>query len=244
QFRSLLPSPMLPQIAKLLVIQDRDLKIRALQKELDHLPVEEDDAREKLAGDKRRVEIAKAAVQENEVAMKNLELDIQTRRDSIAKLKIQQYETRKNDEFQAMGLEIERYGKEISTLEDRELVLMEKAEQLKQELADAQLALEATQRLVDEELADIEARRANLNTEKAELQTSREASEKEVDADTLDVYNRLFKSKGGLVVVPLEAGQCKGCHMKVVKSTVVDVKTEKAVTHCESCGRILYNADE
>ena len=235
---------MLPAIAKLLIIQDRDLKIRAIEKELDHLPVEEDDARDKLAGDRRRVEAAKLAVQENEVAMKNLELDIQTRRDSIAKLKIQQYETRKNDEFRAMGGEIERYGKEESELEDRELVLMEKGEQLKQALADAQLKLEATQRLVDEELADIATRRGNLNEEKAALQATRQESEKEVDGDVLDIYNRLFKSKGGLVVVPLVNGQCKGCHMKVVKSTVVAVKAAREVTHCESCGRILYCGDE
>ena len=235
---------MLPAIAKLLIIQDRDLKIRAIEKELDHLPVEEDDARDKLAGDRRRVEAAKLAVQENEVAMKNLELDIQTRRDSIAKLKIQQYETRKNDEFRAMGGEIERYGKEVSELEDRELVLMEKGEQLKQALADAQLKLEATQRLVDEELADIATRRGNLNEEKAALQATRQESEKEVDGDVLDIYNRLFKSKGGLVVVPLVNGQCKGCHMKVVKSTVVAVKAAREVTHCESCGRILYCGDE
>lgn len=235
---------MLPAIAKLLIIQDRDLKIRAIEKELDHLPVEEDDARDKLAGDRRRVEAAKLAMQENEVAMKNLELDIQTRRDSIAKLKIQQYETRKNDEFRAMGGEIERYGKEVSELEDRELVLMEKGEQLKQSLADAQLKLEATQRLVDEELADIATRRDNLTAEKAELQSNRQESEKDVDGDVLDIYNRLFKSKGGLVVVPLVNGQCKGCHMKVVKSTVVAVKAGREVTHCESCGRILYCGDE
>lgn len=235
---------MLPSIAKLLVIQDRDLRIRAIQKELDHLPVEEEEARDKLAGDRRRLEAARQAVQENEVAIKNLELDIQTRRNSIAKLKVQQYETRKNDEFRAMGAEIERYGREVAELEDRELLLMEKAEQLKQSQADAHLTLEATQRLVDEELADIGTRRGHLADERAGLEASRRESEPQVDPDVLDIYDRLFKSKGGLVVVPLENGQCKGCHMRVVKSTVVAVKSEKEVTHCESCGRILYSAEE
>ena len=74
---------------------------------------------------------AKKAVQENEVAMKNLEIEIETRNDSIAKLKIQQYETKKNEEFRAMGTEIERYGNEVRELEDQELELMEKGETLK-----------------------------------------------------------------------------------------------------------------
>ena len=28
--------------------------------------------------------------------------------------------------------------------------------------------------------------------------------------------------------------------MKVVKSTVIDVKAENHLAHCENCGRILY----
>lgn len=231
---------MLPEVEKLVVIQDRDLKIRAIQRELDNLPIEEDDAREKLAGDRKRVEAAKLAVQENEVAIKNLELDVQVRRDSIAKLKVQQFETRKNEEFRAMGAEIERYGREVSDLEDRELELMEKADKLKKALGAAQAALDATQQLVDEELVDIAARRTNLETEKAELENARKTAAAEIDADVLDIYDRLFKSKGGLVVVALEDGQCKGCHMKVIKSTVVAVKVEKEITHCDNCGRILY----
>ena len=59
---------------------------------------------------------------------KSLELDVGTRSESIARLKTQQYETRKNDEFSAMGREIERYQNEISALEDQELELMEQAD--------------------------------------------------------------------------------------------------------------------
>ncbi len=231
---------MLPEVEKLVVIQDRDLKIRAIQKELDQLPMEEDDVREKLAADKRAVEAAKLAVQENEVAMKNLELDIQTRQDSIAKLKVQQFETRKNEEFRAMGQEIEKYQAEVTALEDRELDLMEKGETLRARLTSAEAALAASQELVDEDLADIDARRLNLSKEKAEIEAQRANEAAAVQPEVIDIYNRLFKSKGGLVVVPLEDGQCKGCHMKVIKSTVVAVKTEKEITHCENCGRILY----
>ena len=38
-----------------------------------------------------------------EVDRKKLELDVGTRQESIARLKTQQYQTRKNDEFQAIG---------------------------------------------------------------------------------------------------------------------------------------------
>ena len=231
---------MLPQIEKLLVVQDRDLKIAAIQKELDHLPLEEEDAQEKLEEDRTRVESAKKTVQENEIAMKNLEIEIETRNDSITKLKIQQYETKKNEEFRAMGHEIERYGNEVRKLEDEELELMEKGEILKATLKEASATFANTKEIVDEEMGDITSRRANLLKEMEELKVSREAATGEVDPDTLDIYNRLFVSKGGLVVVGLVDEKCQGCHMKVTKSTAINVRNEHEVTHCENCGRILY----
>ena len=70
-----------------------------------------------------------------EVDRKRLELDVGTRNESIARLKTQQYQTRKNDEFQAMGNEIQRYEDEIRKLEDQELELMEQVDKLKVEVA-------------------------------------------------------------------------------------------------------------
>lgn len=231
---------MLPEIEKLLVIQDRDLKIVAIEKELKHLPLEEEDAKEKQQEDQAAADAAKKAVQENEMAMKNLEIDIETRNDSITKLKIQQYETKKNDEFQAMTHEIERYGNEVRKLEDEELELMEKGETLKAKLGELTAVLNKTTENVDEELGDIQARRANLEAEIAELKQSRDGSAGDVEAELLDVYDRLLTSKGGLVVVGLIDEMCQGCHMKVIKSTKIDVRAEQKVTHCENCGRILY----
>ena len=56
---------------------------------------------------------------------KSLELDAQSRRDSIAKYKTQQFQTRKNEEFQAIGHEIQRFEKEIEKIEDHEIEIME-----------------------------------------------------------------------------------------------------------------------
>lgn len=231
---------MLPEVEKLVIIQDRDLKIRSIEKELESLPEEEADAREKLASDQAMLTAAKQAVQENEVAMKNLEIDIQTRQESIARLKVQQFQTRKNEEFRAMGSEIERYGREVTALEDRELELMEKGEQLKKTQSEAERVLAATREMVEEDLEATAKRRENLEAEKAETESKRREETKQVDPDTLDLYDRLFKSKGGLVVVGLQDGQCTGCHMRVIKSTVVAVKSENEIAYCENCGRILY----
>jgi len=231
---------MLPEVEKLLRVQHHDQKIKTIDKELAGIPVEEADIRDKLVEDQRAVEAAKLEMQHTEVAVKNLEIDVATRRDSITKLKMQQFETRKNEEFQRMGTEIERYTAEIAGLEDREMELMEKADIQRKALDIARGKLKENEISVKEELEDLAELAAKLKADRAAEVAEREQHAGAIEEHVIDNYNRLFKSKNGMAVVGLVDEVCQGCHMKVVKSTVVEVKGENRLAHCENCGRILY----
>lgn len=231
---------MLPQVEKLLRVQHHDQKIKAIDKELAGIPVEAEDIRERLVADQKAVEAARVELQHTEVAIKNLELDVATRRNTIGKLKVQQFETRKNEEYQRMGLEIERYAAEIGALEDREMELMEKADLQKKELEAARTTLRENEIAVKAELEDLDALAAKLASDRSAELAERDRLAGEVEGDVLDNYHRLFKSKNGMAVVGLVDEICQGCHMKVVKSTVIEVKAENHLAHCENCGRILY----
>jgi len=231
---------MLPEITQLLKLQERDQRIRALQKELKDIPKNEAMAKMQLAGDLASVEAASQKSKEIEVKIKSVELDIATRQNSIKRLHDQQFETRKNDEFQALGHEIKRYEGDVSTLEDTELEHMEALEKAKVVLKEAQAKLAITQGRVDEELKSLAIRaegvKARLLIEEAERKTLAIP----VEAPVLDLYNRLFTKKGDSAVVALNHGICAGCHMKVVTGTVQQLRAGETITQCESCGRILY----
>ena len=129
-----------PDITGLLSLQERDLRLQELRKELERIPQEQGLARERLAAHQQAVDDAKASLQENEVAIKGVELDVGTRRESITRLKQQQFETRKNEEYQALGVKVIHYTKEIDGLETRELELMERGDQLRNSLQEAEAA--------------------------------------------------------------------------------------------------------
>jgi len=234
---------MLADLETLLIIQDRDLRILALRKDLANMPRMIELAKTRLNGDQAAVAKAKEALQANEVIVKRSELDIQTRRNTLQRLRTQQYETKKNEEYQAIGHEVERYLKEIGRLEDEELVLMEKSEQLRAALTVADAGYRRTQELVDAELRGLEERRSNDEARIAELIAERSTFTGKVEPGLLGIYDRLVKAKQGSALVALSAGQCKGCHMKVTTSTVLKAKTDQEITHCENCGRILYFED-
>lgn len=231
---------MRPELETLLVIQDRDRKILALRKDLANVPSQIQHAESRLTHDREAVQRHRGELQQLEVKMKKLELDIQTRENTIGKLKNQQYETRKNEEYRALGHEVERYQGEVTRLEDEELELMEEAEGVKSRLAEAEASLAKTRQRVDEELAGLEERRRNAEEEIRSLEESKAPFIARVEPTLYTMYERLLKSKGGSAVVPLAGGQCKGCHMKVTTATVVKAKAEQEVTHCEQCGRIVY----
>lgn len=231
---------MLPEIIQLLRVQDCDQRIRQVQKDLKDIPSQESRARAQLAGDQMAVEKAHHEVQALELAIKSIELDVGTRRVSIKRLLDQQFETRKNDEFRAMGNEIERYEKEVRVLEDRELEEMLKLEAAKEQYAHAQAKLAATTALVDEDLKKLAERAVTMEGRLTDLERERSELVAPVPEEAFSLYDRIFKKKGDSAVVPLAGEMCGGCHMKVVIGTVQKLRQDETLTQCESCGRLLY----
>jgi len=228
------------ELEQLLVLQDRQQKIRQIQTEIKTLPLERAHLQSQLAATAAGVESLKQKGRQVEVERKKLELDVGTRTESISRLKTQQYQTRKNDEFQAIGHEIERYENEIRKLEDQELELMIEADKHKAEMEAADKSARATKESISRQLSDLDAKSKALDNQQRELQKEREALAAEIDADLLDQFERLFNSKGDAAVVAVEHGVCTGCHMKVTTATASRVKAGKEIVSCENCGRILY----
>jgi len=228
------------ELEQLLVLQDRQQKIRQIQAEIKTVPLERAHLESQLAATEAGVESLKQKGRQVEVERKNLELDVGTRTESIARLKTQQYQTRKNDEFQAIGHEIERYENEVRKLEDQELELMIEADKLKGEVEAADKRARATKESISRQLTDLETKSKALGSQQQELETERKALAAQIDDDLLDQFERLFNSKGDAAVVAVEHGVCTGCHMKVTTATAARVKAGKEIVSCEQCGRILY----
>ncbi len=232
--------PMLPVVQQLLVLQERDQRIRSLQRDLKEIPNLKIRAATRLADDEAAVAVARARVLEVELAIKNLDLDAQTRRNTIVRLKDQQFATRKNEEFRVMGLEIVRYEKDVHDLEDKEIELMEKLESVKPELVTALAKLAATKKLVDEEVAELTERTKHIEARLVDLTTERVTMVQSIDPSPFGMYERLMKTKGDSAIVMLENGICGGCHVRVVSGTMNSLKLNEAITYCEQCGRVLF----
>ena len=233
---------MYPELEQLLVLQDRQQKIKQIETEIETVPLQRNSLEAQLAASVAGVEALKQKNRHVEMDRKKLELDVGTRAETIARLKTQQYQTRKNDEFQAIGHEIERYENEIRKIEDEELELMVQADTIKVDLAEEEKKAGVVRESIARQTKDLEAKSATLQSQLEELSKERAEIAGKIDEDLLSRFERLFKSKGDAVVVALEHEVCTGCHMKVTTQTAHRVKAGKEIVSCENCGRILYDA--
>jgi len=231
-----------PELEQLLVLQDRQQKIKQIQTEIETVPLQRNSLEAQLAASVAGVEVLKQKNRHVEMDRKKLELDVGTRAETIARLKTQQYQTRKNDEFQAIGHEIERYENEIRKIEDEELELMVQADTIKVDLAEEEKKAGVVRESIARQTKDLEAKSTTLQSQLEELSKERAEIAGKIDEDLLSRFERLFKSKGDAVVVALEHEVCTGCHMKVTTQTAHRVKAGKEIVSCENCGRILYDA--
>jgi hypothetical protein len=229
------------ELEQLLVLQDRQQKIRQIENEIRTVPMQRKSLESQLAASVAAREDVKHRAQQVEINRKNLELDVGTRQQSIARLRTQQYETRKNDEFQAIGNEIQRYEKEISGIEDQELELMDQADKLKVEVSAEEKKAATAKDSVSRQLIDLDEKAKTLTARLEDLKKERESIASNIDEDLLDRFDRLFASKGDAAVVALEHDVCTGCHMKVTTATAFQVRAGREIINCEQCGRILYD---
>ena len=177
---------MLPSIEKLLTLQNRDQKLRAVLTEIAALPGEKTARERELKAVDDRLEAARSRQREIEMERKKLELEVKGKQDQIHRYKNQQLETRKNDEFTALRHEIDNAEKSIIEIEDRELVLMEEAESLKPALQAAQEAHDVEKKKVESHMASLVTRKENLDVRKSELEAERQSATEGIDEDLLD----------------------------------------------------------
>jgi len=231
---------MLPVIENLLILQDRDRKILTLLDELAHVGPERDSLRASLSSNQAALDAAKHKVMHLESDRKKLELDVEAKKQQIDKYSIQQFQTKKNEEFKALEHEIATCKQTILKLDDQQIELMEQIESAQKSVAAANKNLADAKNVIESRIADITAREGNLNKELAELQSNRAELAEVVDESTRSKYDRLLKHKGQNVLVGIQHGVCGGCHMQLSRSIMIACQGDQEIVTCPNCNRILF----
>jgi hypothetical protein len=71
----------------------------------------------------------------------------------------------------------------------------------------------------------------------------REKVKNKVKKPDYNTYMRIRKALNGKAVVTLTRAACSGCHNVVPPQRQIEIRSNKKLYSCESCGRILVSPD-
>ena len=195
--------------------------------------------------------------------VKNLETELERDAELLQETELQQKATKLEADSQkerSESLNSQLYGGEVTNPRDLEslereasnvLVIVEQQESALAEIAvkveEAQTKKSKLESKLDEAKAAWEIRRTELqaslkelNAEKAGFEGRRSKMTDSLDPSTLERYEALRKSKGGLAVAKVERGLCQGCRMSLPTHQQQRVRSGRQEVLCSSCGRLLF----
>jgi predicted nucleic acid-binding Zn-ribbon protein len=228
---------------KLLVVQDRDIRIQRLERDLEAVPRERKAVEDELAELGEAVESSRLAIRDAEVHRKNLEVEVESMRERIAKYQGQQMQIKSNEEYRALTSEIDTLRTRIRGVEDEELQLMEQIETLAAGLKVSEAKFREEEREIDERRERIQEKEDALEKRLRELRTEREELAADCDPRLLGQYARILAKRRDVALVAIENGNCGGCHLRLPPATVNMARRDEGLVVCEHCGRMLYARD-
>lgn len=228
-------------IEKILVLQDRDRKILSLTQESVDIPARKQLIEQRLKDHHDAIAKAHEDLKRNAAGIKDVELEIESRKLRILKLREQQGSIKTNQEYRAIEHEIAALQEQIRGIEEREIELMEAAEALKARQAEVEAVLKREKEFVESDLKNLDARLQNIGAEIEAVKAEREKVLPDVDPEWLSRYQRIFANKGDVAMVPVEGGSCGGCHMRLPPQQVHLARRGTDMVACSFCGRLLYS---
>jgi len=174
--------------------------------------------------------------------MKNAEAEVDAQRIKIEQAESSLYSgnVKSPKELQDLQKDIASLKKYLTTLEERQLESMVKAEAADNELQSAKTELEKIKARLGSEHGKLIEEQADLFKQLEKLTEEREAAIAPIESGLLQVYEGLRQQKRGVAVVEVIDNACTACGTTVNASFQQNARSQKQLVNCPSCGRIIF----
>ncbi|HXE30227.1 MAG TPA: C4-type zinc ribbon domain-containing protein [Terriglobales bacterium] len=224
----------------LLEVQGLELRLRELDAEVASLPRKQAASEARLAGSKQAVERAKAAESSGQSERRQVDREIESLKEKIAKIRSHSGDVKTNQEYRALLDEIAFAEAQIAKHEERLLEIMEQAEALSRAVKDAEAELMRQLTAVEAETKALAEQSGRDREERQRVAAQRDQLRGQADETWLRRFDRVLRMRGNaMAAVDREA--CSGCRVRQRPQFLQEMEIQpERLFVCESCGRILY----
>jgi predicted nucleic acid-binding Zn-ribbon protein len=144
-------------------------------------------------------------------------------------------------ELQAMQADVDQLRRHQRTLEDRELELMERQEEIDGELDGLQGRISDAEAEITRSRALLAEQEGEIDEEAAGEQAERDTAAAGIPSALLSLYEQCRTRTRGIGVARLVGNTCQGCRLTIPATEVARIRKAGAddVAHCDNCGAIL-----
>jgi len=231
-------------VQKLLVLQEKDLRIDKLEEQLAAAPAERAKVDRLVDEAKAGEAAAKGRCQDEAKQLKSLEVEAETVRARMREFQAKSAMIKNNEEYRAALHQIEACSQQVRDAEDRELALMEQMEASRAAWEKARKDREAAETRAAEMRADLDLRERNCRDQLEAARADRQQAAALVPPDTASRYERIRRQvkrnwTDRRHFVPIKDNVCDRCHMNVTAQARMNARKATLVS-CENCGALLY----
>ncbi len=227
-------------LAQVVDLQDLDLEIAGLQREVQRIPREVADGEQLLNSSRGAWDQARERLAALEQLRRRKERELEDVTAEQRKRQGRLFEIKTNQEYAAVLKEIEGLKERRSKLEDEILGTFDDIEAAQSAVRDESARFQEREKIFQQERTTKEGELRRLQGELERVQEERRRQANRVEASLLQTYQRLLRSRGGLAVVPVKDGSCLGCHVALTPQTYNELRKGEVFVSCANCQRILY----
>lgn len=143
-------------------------------------------------------------------------------------------------ELQSLQQEVQNLRAQQSRREEIALEMIEAADALKDTMQRKGEALQQAEDAWKSESAALMARSDQLEVRRSELQKKRMQLASGLEAELLQRYETMRRTKQGRAVSKVEQNSCQWCRVILTPSELQRVRISRELQTCTNCGRFLY----
>ncbi len=232
------------EMEMLLKLQGVDYDLGELERSKDYLPEMIRNLEGEVTDTKVALEAAENELKELTLRHKNLDLDLTTFNQELAKFQKQMLAIKTNKEYDALTNEIASRKIKISDTEEEILKTLTRMDDLKEKIEEYKKKLEEVEEVNSTQLVHLKEELESIEDKIKVKKGERKNITVRIDKRLLGTYERVKKGRGDQVVVTIKKRACGACYKGIPPQIIQEIRLGDKIYTCDNCGRILIWTDE
>lgn len=228
----------------ILKLQGIDYELGELERSKDYLPDMINNLETELEETSNALEGFEKESTEQTLLNKNLDIELATLNQELAKFQKQMRDIKTNKEYDALTNEIVNRKLKISSTEEEILKVLTNIDDLKEKIKQYKQKLEEVEKNNTTQLTFLKKELSSIQDKIKIKKSERKNVTVRIEKRLLSTYERVKKGRGNQVVVTIKKRACGGCFKAIPPQKIQEIKEGDRIFTCDNCGRILIWTEE